>query len=202
MLGRVGPQTAPADPRNSPPVGGPVEEPPVSRKSKYPPIRVGLPGADLLGRDEPLVEIAGDLAQRQPGSPVFVHHSDRRLLGTAAGSGSRSRRVKGQPAYVRYRSGGCRIGPRPPAPRSGSHWSAGRSPGCKGAGRRRAAQGRIDFARVPAPEAGWSPWIRAGRPDLPLVGCLPPGAETGSNNLIKRRGEQVFPRSCARSSRF
>ena len=55
---------------------------PVSRTGEYPPDRVGLPDAILLGRDELQVEIASDLPQRQPAGPVLTHHSDRHLLGT------------------------------------------------------------------------------------------------------------------------
>lgn len=48
---------------------------------KYLPHRVGLPDAILLGRNEHLIEIAGNLPQRQPASPVLSHHSDRGLPG-------------------------------------------------------------------------------------------------------------------------
>ena len=52
----------------------------MSRTSKYPPHRVGLPDAILLDRNEALVEIASNLPERQPAGPILSHHSDRGLL--------------------------------------------------------------------------------------------------------------------------
>ena len=54
---------------------------PVSSTRTYLPRRVGLPDAIVLGRDELLVEVDGNLPQRQPTGPVLSHHSDRGLLG-------------------------------------------------------------------------------------------------------------------------
>ena len=58
-----------------------VDGPPVSSTRKYLPHCAGLPDTILLGRNEPLVEVASDLPQREPVGPVLSHHSDHRLLG-------------------------------------------------------------------------------------------------------------------------
>jgi len=55
--------------------------PPVSHTGEYLPHGVGLPDSILLGRDNLQVEIAGDLAQRQPIGAVLPHHADCSLLG-------------------------------------------------------------------------------------------------------------------------
>ena len=102
---------------------------------------------------------------------------------------------------------GCelRIGPRPPAPRTGSCLLARRSGGWTGAGRCRAAQGRICFAGVPAPEARWFPRSGPGgltfvvsppsrprkRPTLGPHGC-------GARDFLKEPGQwRRWPRQFA-----